>query len=71
VRTAKDGRAEAWTLDVKPTVLATLQAFVHAIRTATVPPITGLDGCLAVEAADACYRSAADHGAITLVGATH
>lgn len=70
MRTAKDGRVEAWTLDVKPTVLATLQAFVHAIRTATVPPITGLDGCLAVEAADACYRSAANHGAITLVGAT-
>jgi predicted dehydrogenase len=69
-RTAPDGRVETWTLEVKPTVLATLQAFVHAIRTATVPPITGLDGCLAVEAADACYRSAANHGAVTLVGST-
>ncbi|HEU4502547.1 MAG TPA: Gfo/Idh/MocA family oxidoreductase [Nitrospira sp.] len=67
-RTTEDGRLETWTLEFKPTVLATLQAFVYAIRTATVPPITGLDGCLAVEAADACYRSAANHGAVTLVG---
>ena len=69
-RTAADGRVEAWTLEVKPTVLATLQAFVHAIRSSTVPPITGLDGCLAVEAADACYRSAANDGAITSVPST-
>ncbi len=67
-RTAADGSVEAWTLEVKPTVLATLQAFVHAIRTATAPPITGLDGCLAVEAADACYHSAANNGALTPVG---
>jgi predicted dehydrogenase len=67
-RTATDGSVEAWTLEVKPTVLATLQAFVHAIRTATAPPITGLDGCLALEAADACYRSAANNGALTSVG---
>ena len=44
--------------------LATLQAFVQAIRTDTAPPISGLDGCLAVEAADACYRSAARGGAV-------
>jgi len=45
-------------------ILAALQAFVQAVRTGTAPPVTGLDGCLAVEAADACYRSAARHGAV-------
>ena len=59
-----DGTARTWTLEPRPTILATLQAFVHAIRTGTTPPITGLDGCLAVEAADACYRSAAQGGAV-------
>jgi predicted dehydrogenase len=62
-RTAVDGTSQTWSLEPKPTVLATLQAFVSAIRTATPPPVTGLDGCLAVEAADACYRSAAFGGA--------
>jgi len=63
-RTGHDGVSQAWTVEPRPTVLATLQAFVEAIRTETAPPITGLDGCLAVEAADACYRSAARDGAI-------
>jgi predicted dehydrogenase len=52
------GLLDEWTVEPWPTVLAALQAFVHAIRTGTAPPITGLDGCRAVEAADACYRSA-------------
>ncbi len=59
MRTDIHGTSEAWTVEPCPTVLATLQAFVQAIRTSTPPPITGLDGCRAVEAADACYRSAA------------
>jgi predicted dehydrogenase len=63
-RTAQDGLSQTWTLEPRPTILATLQAFVEATRTETTPPITGLDGCLAVEAADACYRSAARDGAV-------
>lgn len=63
IRTADNGTSQRWTLEPRPTILATLQAFIHAVRTGTTPPITGLDGCLAVEAADACYRSAAQQGA--------
>ena len=63
-RIANDGTSRTWTLQARPTILATLEAFVQAIRTNTAPPITGLDGCLAVEAADACYRSAARDGAV-------
>lgn len=63
-RIADDGTSRTWTLEARPTILATLQAFVQAIRTGTPPPISGLDGCLAVEAADACYRSAARDGAV-------
>jgi len=63
-RIADDGTSRTWTLEARPTILATLEAFVQAIRTNTAPPITGLDGCLAVEAADACYRSAARDGAV-------
>jgi predicted dehydrogenase len=62
-RTAGDGATRTWDLEPRLTVLATLHAFVEAIRTESAPPITGLDGCLAVEAADACYRSAALNGA--------
>jgi predicted dehydrogenase len=62
IRTDTHGTSESWTVEPCQTVLATLQAFVHAIRTGTPPPITGLDGCRAVEAADACYRSAAFGG---------
>jgi len=45
------------------TILATLHAFVRAIETNSPPPITGRDGCRAVEVADACYRSAELGGA--------
>ncbi|HKT35661.1 MAG TPA: Gfo/Idh/MocA family oxidoreductase [Nitrospira sp.] len=62
-RTANDGPPRTWTVEPRPTILAILQAFVQAIRMGTTAPITGLDGCLAVEAADACYRSAALGGA--------
>jgi predicted dehydrogenase len=67
-RTADDGTSRTWALEPRPTVLATLEAFVQAIRTGSAPPITGLDGCLAVEAADACYRSAARNGAVVRCG---
>ncbi|HEX5550268.1 MAG TPA: hypothetical protein VFX36_05520, partial [Nitrospira sp.] len=63
-RIADNGTSRTWTLQARPTILATLEAFVQAIRTNTAPPITGLDGCLAVEAADACYSSAAREGAV-------
>jgi predicted dehydrogenase len=45
------------------TILATLRAFIRAIETNSPPPITGRDGCRAVEVADACYRSAELGGA--------
>jgi predicted dehydrogenase len=63
-RTADDGTSRTWAVEARPTILATLRAFVQAVRTGSVPPITGLDGCRAVEAADACYRSAAHDGAV-------
>jgi predicted dehydrogenase len=63
-RTTTDGVSYTRTLESHPTILSTLQAFIRAVRTRTPPPITGIDGCRAVEAADACYRSAAQHGAV-------
>ena len=56
-----------WAVQSQPTILATLRAFVHAIETKCPPPITGRDGCRAVEAADACYRSAELGGATVSV----
>lgn len=59
VTCAIDGTAPLeWAVQPQQTILATLRAFVHAIETNTPPPITGRDGCRAVEVADACYRSA-------------
>ncbi len=59
-----DGSAPfEWAVQPQQTILATLRAFVHAIETKTPPPITGRDGCRAVEVADACYRSAELGGA--------
>jgi len=52
-----------WAVQSQQTILATLRAFVHAIETHSPPPITGRDGCRAVEVADACYRSAELGGA--------
>lgn len=48
----------------QPTIQATLQAFIQAVSTGTPPPITGRDGLIAVEIAEACYRSAARQGAV-------
>ena len=52
-----------WAVEPQQTILATLRAFAHAIETNTPPPISGRDGCRAVEVADACYRSAELDGA--------
>lgn len=49
------------------TVLATLTAFLRAIEEGTPMPITGEDGCRAVEIAEACYRSAQSDGASVTV----
>jgi predicted dehydrogenase len=56
-----------WAVQPQQTILATLRAFVRAIETNTPPPITGRDGCRAVEVADACYRSAELGGATVSV----
>jgi predicted dehydrogenase len=56
-----------WVVQPQQTILATLRAFVRAIETNTPPPITGRDGCRAVEVADACYRSAELGGATVSV----
>lgn len=61
--TGPDQRTEAWLLSPCPTVLATLQAFVEAVQRSKPMPISGEDGFRAVEIAEACYRSAASHGA--------
>lgn len=45
------------------TVLATVTAFLQAVRTGSPMPITGEDGCRAVEIAEACYQSAQFGGA--------
>jgi predicted dehydrogenase len=52
-----------WAVQPQQTILATLRAFVHAVETNSPPPITGRDGCRAVEVADACFRSAELGGA--------
>lgn len=53
-------------LDVPPTqtVLATLTAFLQAVKNNSPMPITGEDGCHAVEIAEACYRSAEAGGVL-------
>ena len=55
------------TVQPQHTILATLRAFVRAIETNSPPPITGREGCRAVEVADACYSSAELGGAIVSV----
>lgn len=63
----RDGAVQEWMVEPKPTVLATLQAFIQAVKSNSAPLVTGLDGCLAVEAADACYRSAKQGSAVVSV----
>jgi predicted dehydrogenase len=49
------------------TVLSTLTAFLQAVNNHSPMPITGDDGCRAVEIAEACYRSAQARGARVVV----
>jgi predicted dehydrogenase len=53
----------AFDLPPSQTVLATVTAFLQAVREGTPVPITAEDGCRAVEIAEACYRSAQLGGA--------
>ncbi|MBM4137902.1 MAG: Gfo/Idh/MocA family oxidoreductase [Nitrospira sp.] len=48
-------------------VLATLTAFLQAIEDGTSMPITGEDGCRAVEIAEACYQSAGAGGELVVL----
>lgn len=60
-------RSEKWSVPQSLTVLTALREFIHALQRKTPMPITGEDGCRAVEIAEACYRSAeADGSTITL-----
>ncbi len=55
-------RCEERSMPQSPTVLTTLREFLHALERNTPMPITGEDGCRAVEIAEACYRSAENGG---------
>jgi predicted dehydrogenase len=48
-------RSEEWSVPQSLTVLTTLREFIHALQRKTPMPITGEDGCRAVEIAEACY----------------
>lgn len=57
------------TIEPYPTIVRVLRAFLVAINTHTDPPVTGEDGCRAVELVDACYASAKRGGAtVSLAG---
>jgi predicted dehydrogenase len=62
-----DNATFEWAVQPQQTILATLRAFARAIETNSPPPISGRDGCRAVEVADACYRSAELSGATVSV----
>ena len=65
--TSTDGHQEETESPPSQTVLATLTAFLRAIEERIPMPITGEDGCRAVEIAEACYQSAQAGGATVLV----
>lgn len=54
---------EEWELPPSQTVLAAVAAFLQAVESRAVMPVTGEDGCRAVELAEACYQSARAGGA--------
>ena len=62
-----EGKTEEKEFPPSKTVLSTLRAFLQGVERGTPMPITGEDGCRAVEIADACYRSAQEDGASVLV----
>ncbi|MGQ0667262.1 MAG: Gfo/Idh/MocA family protein [Nitrospiraceae bacterium] len=58
-----------WELPPSQTVLTALTAFLRAVEAGATMPVTGEDGCRAVEIAEACYRSAQAGGVpVTLPG---
>ena len=57
-KTSARSGVEEWPVEDRPTVVATLRAFLDALDRGAPMPITGLDGQRAVEIADACYQSA-------------
>jgi predicted dehydrogenase len=59
---------EEWNVPDRPTVAATIHAFLEALELGTPMPITGKDGQKAVELADACYESAETGQYVRLVG---
>ncbi|MDH4084216.1 MAG: Gfo/Idh/MocA family oxidoreductase [Nitrospira sp.] len=63
VRCCDGTGTHAFDLPPSQTVLATLTAFLQAVREGTPMPITGEDGWRAVELAEACYQSAQLGGA--------
>ena len=60
IRCVDDAGVQTMNADPPPsqTVLQTLTAFLQAVKNNSPMPITGEDGCRAVEIAEACYRSA-------------
>jgi predicted dehydrogenase len=67
VRQRRRESPSQWMVEATPTIVGVLRSFVRAMKTGTTPPVTGLDGCRAVELADACYRSAEGGGATVRV----
>lgn len=63
IRYSDDACTKTVELPPSQTVLATLTAFLQAVQDGTPMPVTGEDGCRAVELADTCYRSAQEGGA--------
>jgi predicted dehydrogenase len=61
------GEHEETEFPQSPTVLSTMMAFLQAVEHGTPMPITGEDGCRAVEIADACYRSAQAGGELVVL----
>ena len=55
-------RSEVQAMPQSLTVLTTLREFLRALQRKTPTPITCEDGCLAVDIAEACYRSAETEG---------
>jgi predicted dehydrogenase len=69
IRTEMSSGEKTADIDIPPslTVLDTLSAFLQAVNDGTPMPITGEDGCRAVEIAEACYQSAQLGGAPVIV----
>ena len=69
IRCVDEAGIETMNADLPPsqTVLATLTAFLQAVKNNSPMPITGMDGCRAVEIAEACYQSAQAGGAHVFV----